>query len=275
MLVSTSRASPRTISDLPVEILRMIFGYVRDCSGQDPIRGHDDDSLLHFRLNRDNSCWGPYEFTPENDIKSIKNVRLTSRLFCAASSDLLISCMEVNISSASLAYVEEISQHSTISKGVQAVRIDLGCMAVVDDLKRWCRDHVKRTFVKGRETGLDLASVLKIRHTFPNRLVKEFNELWNSFVEPKLQNEVHGDGHLHVTDAEPPEANAIWTEYTMLYRRYMEQQQILSSGSLVRSVTTAMTRMPTAVRLYFNDSPRYLDSSPWPHHLLPYGSSFS
>lgn len=103
-LGALSRVFLRSLSimDLPDEILLGIFRLVEDI-----------DWELHA------------EICLHVDRKDIKNVRLVCRRFSNLSSELLVRRVRISPSEASLARLDAISRHPTISKGVCIVRVVL------------------------------------------------------------------------------------------------------------------------------------------------------
>ncbi|KAI7786436.1 hypothetical protein LA080_003679 [Diaporthe eres] len=59
------------------------------------------------------------------DSADIRNIRLTCRRFCSTSSHLLLDCLDVCLTAASLARAQEISYHPPISKGIRVLHISL------------------------------------------------------------------------------------------------------------------------------------------------------
>ena len=96
LTLSALTLGAKGIAKLPIETLTQIFsyGYYRD----------------------------PATYRFQNDIK---NVRLTSRRFCEASSPLLIDFVRVYITSVSLEHLEAISKHPIFGKTVKTVEINV------------------------------------------------------------------------------------------------------------------------------------------------------
>ncbi|KAK3361058.1 hypothetical protein B0T24DRAFT_643433 [Lasiosphaeria ovina] len=88
-------ATERGFRRFPNEMLRMIFSFAQDSSPAD-------------------------EKTPN---KTIQNIRLACRDFCELSSEFLLPVVDINVSSADLEYLEAISRHPTIGRGVKVVRL--------------------------------------------------------------------------------------------------------------------------------------------------------
>lgn len=76
---------PLTVLDLPDEVLMHIFDYVRGETGM-----HDLDFFDHRT----------------GDVKQVKNLRLTCRRFCDASSHLLMYYVKVEMTPQSIAYLK-------------------------------------------------------------------------------------------------------------------------------------------------------------------------
>lgn len=98
------------ITELPVEVLCIIFAYVEG--------GIDYTSLCAFDLLQHN-------ISKLRDIQSIKNVRLTCKLFSNASARLLVRMLRLDISKESLEHLDRVSHHPTISRGIRVVCVNL------------------------------------------------------------------------------------------------------------------------------------------------------
>ncbi|KAH8742507.1 hypothetical protein F5883DRAFT_596249 [Diaporthe sp. PMI_573] len=89
------------IDGLPAEILTIIFKNVRG----------DFDS-----------CRNKYPVSSTHDIK---NIRLTCKQFCDASSRLLLHHLDISFTTSSIEHLVKVSHHPIISKGIQSLGIRL------------------------------------------------------------------------------------------------------------------------------------------------------
>lgn len=115
----------RHIYDMPNEILRNIL---------EDVRGDFDIKSDKY---------------PSDGIKAIQSLRLTCWRLCDVSSPLLLHRLHVSLTRSSLAHLDEVSRHPTISKGIRALWI---CAALYDStLTRSLRGFIDRVFEILRE----------------------------------------------------------------------------------------------------------------------------
>jgi len=226
------------ILDFPDEILMNIFYYVSK-----DIR--PSFGALSFRTAN-----GPSYMT-----RYIQNVRLTCRRFCATSSHLLIDYVGLTLEPKSLARLVKISQHPTISKGVRGFCVDLSTYysELADKLQNfaviWSRElyesvEAARVCRPGEEmlqtyaiedTGLTRAEYFAMLDR-----CHAISEEWDKIASGPV-----------------PEANpcsealqVCWETYE---QRYRDQQQVISSGSFIQTVTGALAQLPSLRHLEFKD----------------------
>lgn len=100
--VSRPTLRPLKLPDMPDEILIKIIEYVKGWTG---------NMAPLYELG--------------NMGEDVKNLRLTCRRFCSASSHLLLQFLRVKLNPPSLSKFEEISRHPIISKWIRCVRVAL------------------------------------------------------------------------------------------------------------------------------------------------------
>lgn len=217
---------PLKILDLPDELLRHIFLYSRGRTSM-----HE---LAFYDMNG-------------GDVEQVKKLRLTCRHFCATSSHLLMFYVNVGMNSQSLAHLDEVSRHPTISKGIRAIKICLGRhfnSNISNDIQAFAhyqatklRNHICnwRFSVQQRYTLGESSDVLK-------RAIDRGTILADSFDEVAR----HG-------------LNEIRPEHVLLrmaqegYRQHYESQLLLQHGPFAQAIVSAMMRMPTATGLSIQD----------------------
>lgn len=233
-----SQKSHINICDLPAEILQHIFAYFRS---QVNFSNRDDESLLRFDPDG------------KHDTESIQNIRLTCRLFCNVSSHLLLPRTKVTINSASVARLEEISQHPIIRKGIQAVRVDLAFISADAAENDRLFTRCLAAAIQERESSLQDGQA-----QVEPRVLKIY-EQWQSCISkmhPGLVDYTSEYSYWYSrfsTDAALPLKDG----RAFLQQRFMDQQQILSDGSFVERVVRAIARMPFATRLFMDDVMAY------------------
>lgn len=99
----------RTLGDLPDELILELCRRVHDSPVPESLRKSSDGD------------WARYD----QGTRDIQNLRLTSRRFNRISSEFLIKFVRVDVSSQSLARLQEIMQHPGIGRGVGMVKIRL------------------------------------------------------------------------------------------------------------------------------------------------------
>lgn len=230
-----------------MEILRTIFAYVRD-EHPDPGRGQEPHNLLNFiAYERKSGVCPKRSVKCYSDIESIKNIRLTSSLFCKAGSHLLIRSLQVSIESASLARLVEISQHPLISKGIQSMHVNLerishGGAYQSEESYRQCVLRVLQVRIDKDKRHDQRALLPLFRYTQRHAGARKISQFREEY-------------YLSIADsAEDSEVSPLKDGLKMLQQRYLDQEQMLLDGSFVRSVVEAMARMPTAVRLFMTDT---------------------
>ncbi|KAI8954135.1 hypothetical protein F4801DRAFT_596194 [Xylaria longipes] len=230
-----SRLRPLRILDLPNELLVRIFEYVKGDTGIDE---------LHF-----------YNFVSRTS-NEIRNIRLTCRRFHATSSHLLLPFIKVNITRPSLARLDEVSRHPSISKGVRAIKLSLTPFydsTIAHDIRAFALYHaskLRESIVHwGNLVDQSLCGETPIE-VFQRAITKAVSlaESWEQLVDRGV--DTNRADHLIISEAHE--------QYLQLYEDYEGL-----SGSLAQAVASAMMRMPTATWIkvdtkLYNLANRYL-----------------
>lgn len=98
---------PLKVLDMPNEILMKIFA------------NFEDDAVSQIQV--DDSSFD--DSLPRPDLASIRNIRLTCRLFCEIASEILLPVVDISFTRSSLQRLQEISNHPTISRSVRVLRL--------------------------------------------------------------------------------------------------------------------------------------------------------
>lgn len=229
---------PLKILDLPDELLRHIFLCVRGDPSM-PEYAFDD-----FIETEGDDCLS----LP--DIRQVKKLRLTCRRFCATSSHLLMLYVQVDMSPKSLARLDEVSRHPTISKGIRRVEICLGRHFDADiayDLRAFARYQGARL---RREIGW-----MEIRvqgPSFPLDPLENPAKLVQSIARAILVAESFEAADQTGLNENCPE-HVLLREAHDSYRQQYEAQLLLQRGPFAQAVVSAMKRMPTAKWLSIKD----------------------
>ncbi|RWA12605.1 hypothetical protein EKO27_g2491 [Xylaria grammica] len=235
-------ARPFNVLDFPDEMLMRIFHFVQyECDALS-----DESRFLSiYPDNPSNTC-------------DIPNARLTCRRFCATSSHLLIGYVNLDLQTASLSRLQDISQHPTISKGIRGVTIHIlpYSSELAESLQTFASVWAGQL---GRYAGI-------IRSWQNNPDEPPPSNTGDSSSEPHTGRPTTLDKLSLVQRAWEefanntdgvPESNAcvevLRTYYPEYQRRYKDQQHLLESGFFVEATAIALAQMPLAQELLFKD----------------------
>jgi hypothetical protein len=226
---------PLKVLDLPNELLRCIFDYVR---------GWTSDSETFFS-----------DMMP-GDIRQIKHLRLTCHRFRDTSSHLLLRHVTVDLTPASIARLEDISRHPTISKGVIAVGIVLEFYSatLAEDIQSFARyheiqlaDHVDIWDWWTRRPALEFIS--RKDHQRAARKGRAIMESWNDVASNGVDEDDDRVGTMVLRRAHER------------YRNLWADQVALLEGNFPRAITSAMARFPIATWISIYDSEGFTEHS--------------
>ncbi|KAH8658489.1 hypothetical protein BX600DRAFT_439651 [Xylariales sp. PMI_506] len=224
---SKQTATPLQILDMPDELLIKIFDAVNNPIVSQP-------TLYHF-----------FEEPWHHDVASIKNVRLACRRFCNASSHLLITHIDVTVTSASVQHLEEVLQHPTISKGIQAIRVflDYYSPSLADDTSLFTNFATKNIqqvarvteYMRERTQRLDIPddSILQLLGTY-RRVEHSWQQMLINDPKDIADNDIQKDWAALKTVQDQ-------------YRRCLEDQiTIMQNGAgFAQRVALAIRKAPT------------------------------
>ncbi|KAI0111235.1 hypothetical protein GGR51DRAFT_569257 [Nemania sp. FL0031] len=232
------------VLDFPNEILFRIFDFVRS-------------SHLNPGYGSPNGKWfsqDAIDIPPET--RDIQNVRLTCRRFCDASSHLLLDYVCVEMQTASLTRLHEISRHPTICKGIRVVdvRLTFYHSKLTDDPGKiyslWCRllypsmDSVQRQSFQSSAQS-----------------IRQGNYDGDALFLPLKRSELRFKDLM----------KAMQVGQTMYQERYRDQEQLLKSGQFVQSIVVSLTQLPFVQVLKIGSDRREIDE-PYQVKARFYGS---
>lgn len=243
--VLDARASPPPqhlhIFDLPDELLMKVF---------EDVRGDFD--------------WKGNEF-PSGGIKGIKSLRLTCRRFCGASSHLLIHQLDVSLTSSSLEYLDEVSCHPTISKGIKSLRI---CAQIYNPILSKGQLHFASQVlvVLSENFQVDFERLKRLGDGFLQQTseapVVPSNETAALLFE-LLGNMEKRSGIMRSceqycrAESSQPDSDQNIATLRQAHEQHKqlveEQASLLQNNTFVRRFATAIARLPTAVGLSITD----------------------
>ncbi|ROW13108.1 hypothetical protein VPNG_06019 [Cytospora leucostoma] len=222
------------IMDLPDELLRQIFALVRSTPTV------DNRYYYHW-----DSFYSDYE-KHSSDFKSIENARLSCRRFCDTSSHLLLNRIDVHLNLSSLAHLDEVSRHPTISKGIRSLRVIAKYYgsAIADDISLFASKCIP--LFRSRQSiwypRVDFDSKEQAVQLMDK--ARDFAAAWASFV----------DTHQEPTDEKGRLAMEALRQGHARYRQlHREQEHLVEDGALFQAISAAAARMPKMDRLLITD----------------------
>ncbi|KAK2604432.1 hypothetical protein N8I77_007363 [Diaporthe amygdali] len=193
------------------------------------------------------------------DNLNIQQVRLTCRRFCNTSSHLLLPYLDIDMSSPSLAHLNEISRHPTISKGVRTLRVHVGfySAALADDFVAFtevCFANLMGIFCRGKpETTPKWATY--VPGDTKRRLFAEGDRILDLWAKSKFKPPEDPQSEETKLDV------ATLREAHELYQQlFKDQESVLRGNTFLQAIEAAARRMPSMDSLSITD----LDRMPWP-----------
>ncbi|PCG91394.1 Hypothetical protein PENO1_094040 [Penicillium occitanis (nom. inval.)] len=242
---SRSRIRSLNILDLPDELLRIIF-----------------EQYMNGIIST-----GDYFFISDygyqNGLKDIKNIRLTCRRFCNTSSHLLLRHIDVSMHPSSLAHLDEIACHPLLSKGIQAVRVHFNYFSayIAMDIIHFTTLAISDLEHDLRSNKLYLERYSDEQHFGIPReklgLAIDKGELileqWSRFLNVVRDSEEDPD-IIKEEIARSKEVAGLASAHEIYRQHYLAQESVLEDGAFVQAIVTAMSKIPTAKRLFVGDS---------------------
>ncbi|KAI1130041.1 hypothetical protein F5Y10DRAFT_263620 [Nemania abortiva] len=242
---SDERVRPRTrrlsILNLPNELLIAIFGFRKGPTGLCELSYHE----------------------PLPDVSDIKSIRLTCRRFCETSSHLLLHALPVYITRPSLARLDEVSRHPTISRGVRLIKLYLDPFydsVIARDLQAFAYDRASS--VRQAISFWRFCS----QHRFHSDPPPEFfHDAIPGAIALAESLEGLARRGINTNRAD----HRLISKAHQLYSKLHDDQMDMTA-SLGRVIASAMKRMPTATWLRIKDqNVRDDKSSGWGYFLAP------
>lgn len=212
-------------------------------------------------------------------IRAIKNLRLTCRRLCDASSHLLLQRLDVALTSSSLQHLEMVSRHPTISRGIRSLQI---CVGVYDPrLASNFQSYVTKILSILMDDYRDNLKYVeyfaaKLRGSYPaswdGRLqlptftaYKDWCEIVDSIGKCRnivqsrnnfLQTQIYQSNEDQIMDI-------LHQAYKVCVQLINDQHELLQNDKFVNIVAEAVARMPAVSGLYVTDLLRFeLDLPP-------------
>lgn len=237
------------ISDMPIEILRKIC---------EEVRGDFDDWANEY---------------PIDGIQAIQSLRLTCRRFCDASSPMLLHRLCVSLAASSLAHLDEVSRHPTISTGIRSLEISV---ALYDPSPAKSLQSFIGKIVETLRNDL-MEDAISIQHqfgssdwggTFVADRTEDFTQLSEIIDNMGKRNEVLRSCRNYLRpETSWPDDNETVAALSQVYEEYWQlvedQYLFLHNDTFASSVAEAVARVPTIARLSVTDLPGFKSPILW------------
>jgi len=207
-----------------------------------------------------------YETRSDISDKPLINFRSTCRRFYEVSSHLLIRHIDVKFTQSSISFLEEVSRHPTISKGVQDVHVYL--LFFSRELSQSFTKFVAY-YAQELHEHLDISGQGGKRVVDGSYQARGVRSSWTRILhsilhpkppkparqpDPEDEDDEEGDSDYLGQHAEDAAHKALLERAHREYQRlYAEQEAIRQSGKLVQVLAAAMARMPHAINLDISD----------------------
>lgn len=247
------------ISDMPIEILRKIF---------EDVRGDFDDRANEY---------------PIYGIRAIQSLRLTCRRFCDASSPMLLHQLDVSLTASSLAHLDEVSRHPTISKGIRSLQIRV---ALYDDvparsLQSFIGEIVERLrgdLVEDANSIRDQFGSFDWDGRFVASRYGDYTQLSEIIDNMGKRNEALRSCTDYLRpETSWPDDNKTMAALSQVYEDYWQlvedQCLFMHNDTFASSVAEAVARVPTIARLSVTDLPGFKSPTLWTRISSPIYSS--
>jgi len=271
--LSRSRIRHLKVTDLPLEILRLIFNDL-----QEP-------AVKHGKRVVD---WISYDLSESHERpQAVRNARLVCRLFCELATPLMFPVLRLQISQSSLDLAHKISERPLIAAGVRDIQVSLGYRPedMADDVARFC---------DARLTGLQ--ELQDLCYAEMNRREERRKILGDSAVDEErladldqavfnmdcLRSEwldYMGIASLSESDGDSLSSEEPIAEYEELLltsqcefaRLHEEQDRLLHDWTFVSTLVSAIRRMGNVRSLHFTDTmaPQQLGHDIPDNYILP------
>jgi hypothetical protein len=217
-----------------------------------PLRILDLPDEILMKISECAEDWKPHRrslWIKAKGIKEVKNLRLTCRRFCTASSHLLIHYLCVHLNSSSLSQFEEISRHPAIRVGIRTVKVVLHFYGSLfaDEILAFAHYHVEKMWERVESMELILSADIPLSPMNRQEVLgkikqaKRMVRVWESYFQ-RIPDDSFNRKSLRIRRL----LRKAQREYR---RRFADQEELRQSGSFIQSVATAIARMPNVRRL--------------------------
>ncbi|KAJ4302586.1 hypothetical protein N0V88_002736 [Collariella sp. IMI 366227] len=239
------------VTDLPLEILRHVFSFL-----QHPVFSSSLSSGIH---------WGKLYDGPGYDL-DVRQARLVCRVFCDLATPLLFYRLQLRLTQSSLDLIDKISRNPSMASGVRGIQVYLGhrskhyaqdiakfksnAVELLEDYYEACEEYL-RMFTLDDEDD-EWADYLEMDLSMRdlNQAISRFKLMrdeWDLYVRGLAPGQQGGETHSEWQDF----LRHTHAEFSRLYH---DQDRMLRDGMFVKTLATAMARMPKARCLSFVDT---------------------
>lgn len=199
-----------------------------------------------------------------SNIKTVQSIRLTCRQLCEISSHLLVPCMHITPTLSSLERLDQVLSHPLISRGLRLLCVSLPILkaSVAEDFNRFCDFFYDK-----------LLNLLQCYHPYPGRreaiaerigdFIKKADYAWYDLHGLKESGLINFDNDA---DLNLPRLclrrlllRLLLREHVRYRELHQQQEEILWSRRLTRTVAAAAARSSSGICLHITDYLRPTD----------------
>lgn len=191
------------------------------------------------------------------DSADIRNIRLTCRRFCSTSSHLLLDCLDVCLTAASLARAQEISYHPTISKGIRVLHISLNTHDCLFDFSNFTSLAIENLradiglVLRNPQNALENGNFAPWAEFQP--ILTERQRLLGSWCQYKKTRK-------YSTHQQSLDVEVLRRGYEKYRVAYEWKRRTIQDGTFAQAIAAAVGRMSRAPKLLFTNKFRYRES---------------
>lgn len=195
----------------------------------------------------------------------IRNIRLTCRRFCGTSSHLLLDCLDVCLTAASLDRTQEISCHPALSKGIRGLHISLQAHNYLENASSFTSlaiQHLRENInLVLRNPQISLGNGSLASSAEFQLILKKRQRLLDSWCQ-------YRDTQECSTQQQSLDVEVLYRGYEKYRMAYEWQQRTLQDGTFAQAIAATMGRIPKTTKLFFTNRLRYRGKPPRFHANL-------
>lgn len=215
--------------------------------------------FIHFQCDKiHRGVFDGTIYDDETKRQTVKNARLVCHLFNQLASPLLCPNLRVRLDHVSLDFVAKVSESPLIAEGVYNIEIvvDYRPRELATDLLRFGKHRVRRIRERCRYVMCEIEVNGEDDETTSDYPYKDYQQTME-YCE-----KLHSAWHKYVRAAGKGAMDAISLEFLDFFlqghqeyiQKHEEQFQLITDGSFVDSLASAMSRMAHCASLHFVDN---------------------